>query len=246
MIRTFGTTLRCESCVAKIKPIFDAEPSVHHWSVDTNAPEKPITVHGENVSSDLVNRLLEKAGYRVTREITTTPPVEPSAEPAEKQSYFPLLLILAYLLGVVGIVEYANGSFNWERSMRHFMSGFFLVFSFFKLLNVTAFADAYMTYDVVAKRLRAYGFIYPFIELGLGIAYLANFNPLVINLVTLVVMGVSSIGVIESLLNKRKIRCACLGTVFNLPMSVVTLVEDALMVLMAAAMLLMGTNHLGY
>ena len=115
-----------------------------------------------------------------------------------------------------------------------------------KILNVTAFADAYMSYDVVARKFRAYGFIYPFIELALGAAYLVNFQPFAINLVTLIVMGVSSIGVIQSLLNKRKIRCACLGTVFNLPMSVITLVEDGLMVAMAAAMLLMGGGHGGY
>jgi hypothetical protein len=124
--------------------------------------------------------------------------------------------------------------------MRHFMAGFFLVFSFFKLLNVTAFADAYMTYDVVAKRARWYGLAYPFIELLLGLAYFVNFQPMVTNVVTLVVMGVGTIGVVESLLNKRKIRCACLGTVFNLPMSVVTLVEDTLMVAMALAMLFMA------
>jgi hypothetical protein len=46
--------------------------------------------------------------------------------------------------------------------------------------------------------------------------------------------------VIQSLLNKRKIRCACLGTVFNLPMSTVTLVEDGLMVAMAAFAILAG------
>jgi len=51
------------------------------------------------------------------------------------------------------------------------------------------------------------------------------------------VMGVSTVGVVQSLLARRKIRCACLGTVFNLPMSSVTLTEDLLMVGMAAAML---------
>jgi Kef-type K+ transport system membrane component KefB len=85
--------------------------------------------------------------------------------------------------------------------------------------------------------------VYPFIELTLGLAYLIDFQPFATNAITLVVMAISSIGVIESLLNKRKIRCACLGTVFNLPMSVVTLVEDTLMVLMAAAMLFLGSGQ---
>lgn len=247
MMRQFATNLRCQSCVAKIKPLFDAEPSINHWTVETSSPDKAITVHGDNVSSDTVHRLLEQAGYKVTREITISgQTVDLVAQPEPEQSYFPLLLILAYILGVVGLSEYGSGSFHLDRAMRHFMAGFFLVFSFFKILNVTAFADAYMSYDVVARKFRAYGFIYPFIELALGAAYLVNFQPFAINLVTLIVMGVSSIGVIQSLLNKRKIRCACLGTVFNLPMSVITLVEDGLMVAMAAAMLLMGGSLGGH
>lgn len=50
-------------------------------------------------------------------------------------------------------------------------------------------------------------------------------------------MGFSSIGVIQSVLNKKTIQCACLGAVFNLPMSTVTIVEDLLMVVMAGIML---------
>ena len=72
-----------------------------------------------------------------------------------------------------------------------------------------------------------------FIELGLGIAYLLKFNPLVTNLVTLVVMSISIVGVLKSVLNKQKIKCACLGTVFNLPMSTITVIEDGLMIAMS-------------
>jgi len=52
-------------------------------------------------------------------------------------------------------------------------------------------------------------------------------------------MSVSIIGVLETIFNQRRIQCACLGTVFTLPMSVVTVIEDGLMILMSAAMLLM-------
>ena len=54
-----------------------------------------------------------------------------------------------------------------------------------------------------------------------------------LNAVTILVMGISSIGVIRSVINKQKIQCACLGAVFNLPMSTVTIIEDLLMVSMA-------------
>jgi hypothetical protein len=68
----------------------------------------------------------------------------------------------------------------------------------------------------------------------LGIAFAIDFKPLVTNIVTLVVMTVSIVGVLQSVLNKRKIQCACLGAVFNLPMSTVTIIEDALMIVMSA------------
>jgi hypothetical protein len=51
-------------------------------------------------------------------------------------------------------------------------------------------------------------------------------------------MTVSIIGVLQSVLNKRKIKCACLGAVFNLPMSTVTIIEDLLMIGMSAAMII--------
>jgi hypothetical protein len=97
--------------------------------------------------------------------------------------------------------------------------------------------DAYQTYDVLARPVRAYGYLYPFIELGLGVAFLLRLAPVATNIVTLVVMVVSAVGVTQALLQKRRIQCACLGTVFNLPMTKVTFVEDALMAGMALVML---------
>jgi archaellum biogenesis protein FlaJ (TadC family) len=76
-------------------------------------------------------------------------------------------------------------------------------------------------------------------ELILGIAYLVNFYPLITNIVTTVIMSVSIIGVLQTVLNKQKIKCACLGDVFNLPMSEVTIIEDGLMIVMSLSMVIM-------
>lgn len=106
-----------------------------------------------------------------------------------------------------------------------------------KSLDVNAFADAYSGYDLLARRWRGWGLVYPFVELMLGIAYLSHFNPVLTNWVTIIVMGFSSIGVVRAVASKTQIQCACLGTVFKLPMSTVTIVEDVGMLLMAALML---------
>jgi hypothetical protein len=92
-------------------------------------------------------------------------------------------------------------------------------------------------YDVIAKRIPVWGYVYAIIELGLGIGYLINFNPLLTNWITFIVMTISIVGVLQSVLNKKKIQCACLGAVFNLPMSTVTIIEDALMITMSGIMI---------
>ncbi len=176
-------------------------------------------------------------------------PIQSLAEPIsapphliEKASWFstykPLILVFFYILLVTLAVEYTHGDFVSHRFMPNFMAGFFLVFSFFKLLDLAGFASSYAMYDLLAKRVYRYGLIYPFIELGLGIAYLINFKPEFTNAITLVVMLFSSIGVILAVVNKQKIKCACLGTGFNLPMTTVTIIEDLLMAAMAAWMLI--------
>ena len=98
--------------------------------------------------------------------------------------------------------------------------------------------EIYSTYDVIARRWPRYGYAYPFIELALGLAYLVEYRPVLTNLATVVVLGIGSVGVLRSLAQRKKIRCACLGSVFNLPMTYVTAVEDLLMVGMALVMLL--------
>lgn len=144
--------------------------------------------------------------------------------------YYPLILILFYILAV---------SLCTVNKMNTFMAGFFLVFSGFKFLDLPGFAKSYATYDLLASRSRVYGYIYPFLELGLGFAYLTHWMPLLTYLITILLMGFSSLGVIKALANKQKIQCACLGVVLNLPMSMITLVEDVAMVIMAIVMLVM-------
>ena len=223
MIRTYRTNLRCGACVQTIAPLLNGDSGIASWNADVESPDRLLTVEGNDVSRPHVEALLGKAGYQVLGELET--PTSPP--PVEKTSFFPLALIVGYILGVALLVEAASGEFDGPRFMSNFMAGFFLVFSFFKLLNL------------IAVRSRMYALAYPFIELALGIAYLVRFEPRITNGVTLVVMLVGTASVLKSLLERRKIRCACLGAVFNLPMTFVTLVEDGLMAAMAAAMLLM-------
>ena len=202
-------------------------------------------MQGEDVKTEAVAAAVAKAGFhaQIDAGVRNENHVETeSTASAPRTTYYPLILLGTFLLSVVALVEVRVGAFDSMRAMQNFMGAFFMAFAFFKLLDLRGFADSYRMYDIVARRIPVYGYVYPFIELSLGAGYITGFQPSAVNFTTLVVMLVSSIGVVQSVLQKRKIRCACLGTVFNLPMSTVTLVEDGLMIAMAAAALI-GIDH---
>lgn len=234
------TGLTCNNCVAKVKSTLT--PFADSVEVTLKPPQ--IKLAGQKESIATLNTLLQKIGnYQIGAEILPQNHIENSDDEDDDNKpffviYKPLLLVFFYILLVTLAVEVVNSSFDLHRFMPNFMAGFFLVFSFFKMLDLNGFASSYSMYDLLAKRVSAYGYIYPFIELGLGVAYLLAYRPMLINVITLIVMTFSSIGVILAVMNKQKIRCACLGTGFNLPMTTVTIIEDLLMAAMAAWMLI--------
>ena len=118
------------------------------------------------------------------------------------------------------------------------MGLFFFVFSFFKFLDLKGFQQSFRRYDPLAKLLPFYGWVYPFIELTLGVLFLTQLEAQLALWVTLVILSITTVGVIKVLLSREKIQCACLGSVLNLPMTEATLIENAVMIGMAGWMLL--------
>ena len=232
--------LTCNNCVAKVKTALT--PYADAVEVTLKPPQVRFT--GLKESIETLNVMLKNIGnYQIGTKILHENHTDNSDEEDDDNkpffvTYKPLLLVFFYILLVTLAVEFVNGNFVLHRFMPNFMAGFFLVFSFFKMLDLKGFANSYAMYDLLAKRAPIYGLIYPFIELALGATYLLGYRPMLINVVTLIVMTFSSIGVILAVMNKQKIRCACLGTGFNLPMTTVTIIEDLLMAAMAAWMLI--------
>ena len=97
--------------------------------------------------------------------------------------------------------------------------------------------ESFKMYDPLAKRLPIYGWMYPFIETALGLMFLMRFEVNIALIMTLVVLGITTIGVTKTLMDKKSIRCACLGTALKLPMTEATLTENSIMIAMAALML---------
>lgn len=238
MTHTYQLTgMTCGGCENKVKSNLLVLPDVTSVEVskDTNSATISMDKH---IGLDILQQAL--GGSESKYQISATHNSETLEEAKSwAETYKPILLIFGYVTAISLVVSWQSSGINFMVFMRVFMAGFFLTFSFFKMLNLKAFAESYAMYDIVAKKFSVWGYIYAFIELGLGLSFALSLSPVIVNWVTLIVMTVSILGVLESVLNKKKIQCACLGAVFNLPMSTVTIVEDAIMIAMSAAMLIL-------
>jgi hypothetical protein len=157
-------------------------------------------------------------------------------EQTTAKDYF---LFAAVLLGIFIsslILVKIFTAFSLTNFLRIFMGVFFLVFSIFKLLDLKGFVEAYIGYDVIAKRFKSYAYIYPFLELILALGYFLDLS--VTNYFTVLLMAVSSIGVFKELMRGSKIKCACLGAFIKLPLTTISLTEDVVMGLMALGMII--------
>lgn len=155
---------------------------------------------------------------------------------ANVNSYIPLIVIILMIL-VSSLVVYWSNKSSVSDLIVYFMTGFFLVFSGFKLMDLKGFAEGYSTYDLLAQRWFGYGYIYPFIELAFGLLMLAGFHPDWLLWTELVVMTFSGLGVAMKLAKGEAFQCACLGTFLKVPLTKITLIEDFGMALLALVLL---------
>jgi YHS domain-containing protein len=158
------------------------------------------------------------------------------------RDYQPLVTIIGLLLLVVlamAVADPSAGRFALRESIVRFMAGFFLVFAGFKLLDLRGFAEGYATYDLLAQKVPAYGYVYPFIELLFGLLMVAGYESEPLLFAEVAVMGFSGVGVAIKLAKKEPFTCACLGTFLKVPLTKVTLVEDFGMAALAIVLLVL-------
>lgn len=220
--------LHCEKCVARLTNAL--QDKLQSFSITLQPPR--LTINGAAPALVVLNQHLAAAGDYSAHELPDAPPTAAAAESSVLETYRPLILIAAYLVTLSLLLGNTAAD-----AMRIFMAGFFLVFSFFKYMNLGGFAMTYARYNLLAARLPAYGYVYPFIELALGLSYALNYAPMATNWATLILSLFAGLGVLNALRQKKVLRCACLGTTLSLPVGWVTVVEDFGMAAMAAIML---------
>ncbi|MDJ0644691.1 MAG: heavy-metal-associated domain-containing protein [Flavobacteriaceae bacterium] len=227
--------MTCENCKASVEEKLGRVGGVEAIEVDLKKAEAEIRMSKHISTLELQNSLPSK--YTISEKqhsvLTTVPETE---NKSELQQLFPLFLIFGYITVAAILLNYKNGS--WSGFMLDFMGLFYIVFSFFKFLDLKGFPESFKMYDPLAKRVSVYGWVYPFIELALGFLFLMRIQTTTALLVTLVILGITTIGVTKVLLDKKSIQCACLGTALKLPMTKATFIENAVMLVMALVMLL--------
>jgi cation transport ATPase len=233
--------MTCNNCKASVEKYLSKIDHVSEVSVNLEKGEAEVKMN-KHISTDILQKALpEKYTLSEKKEKNVFASSSMSAMPMEEeksklQQLKPLLLIIFYIATASILLHYKD--WRWNAFMLDFMGLFYIVFSFFKMLDLKGFPDSFRMYDPLAKRVPAYGWVYPFIETGLGLMFLMRFEVEISLIITLVVLGITTIGVTKTLLDKKSIRCACLGTALKLPMTEATFIENAIMIVMATLMLL--------
>jgi cation transport ATPase len=232
--------MTCGGCKASVEKHLNELEKVTNVSVSLEKGEAIIKMDA-HITSDLLQKALpkkftisEKLPEKVLASLNSSAR-SMEEEKSKLQQLKPLVLILFYITTASVLLNYE--AWLWSQFMLDFMGLFFIVFSFFKMLDLKGFTTSFGMYDPIAKKIPFYGKIYPFIETALGVLFLMRLEIDSALMVTLFILGCTTIGVTKTLLSKKSIRCACLGTALKLPMTEATFIENVIMIVMAIFML---------
>ena len=225
-VQILGMT--CQNCrrgveekIASIEGLSQVEVSLEKAEASFNSSSQ--------VSVDLLAKTL---GSKYT--VNPTASNGESVLPSKWKQLRPLFLIFSYV--IIGSVMLTKGD-SMALFMTNFMGLFYVIFGFFKFLDYPGFPASFGQYDPIAKRIKLYGWAYPFIETLLGIMFLYQIELEIALWITIIILGTTTVGVAQQLLQKNNIKCACLGTALNLPMTEATLIENSIMLVMAFSLL---------
>ena len=240
MTKTYSIEgMTCNGCRSGVERKLNEIPGVSEAEVSLEKHaakikfDQPVSIHTIRKALPVKYTVEQKISPKERRERVVQEEVE--QEVSELAQLKPLFLILFYL--TVAAVLMNRNDWSIGEFMLDFMGLFYIVFSFFKLLDLKGFPATFQMYDPLAKVFPPYAWAYPFIETILGLCFLLRFQVPMALIATIVILGITTIGVTKSLLSKEQIKCACLGTALNLPMTKATFIENAIMLVMAAWML---------
>jgi len=170
------------------------------------------------------DELREHFGLKVVREGDTT--------------YRPVvvLFIVAALLGL-GASWLAFGDVLTIRTVEFFVAIAMTLLGLQKLKDVESFSTMFLNYDLLARRHVRYGYVYPYAETAAGLMMFAGVLIWVAAPLALFIGGVGAVSVFKAVyIDKRELKCACVGGDSQVPLGFVSLTENLIMVAMAVWM----------
>ncbi len=224
--------VKCQKCASKINTYLkDRIPTI----VNIKFLPELQRLHFEipdNYIPDHIQSILDEIGdYTLIQHRIINNPTKCDLIVGKLKQFYPLLLIATYLSTSV-VLYYYHLNITWVRAMDIWMGLFYLVFSFFKLLNLDGFIKSFRKYDILAKCIWGYALLYPFVEIFLAYMYLTDYYTNLANIITISVFSENILGVILAIYKKQTLHCACLGSILSLPLTTVTIIEDILMISM--------------
>jgi len=154
-------------------------------------------------------------------------------------SYVPVITVFAMTALMALATSFAlAGTIFTTRAIGWFISFSMVVLALLKLQNVERSSTMFLNYDLLAQRWVPYSYIYPFAEALAGILMIAGALNWISIPVALFIGTVGAISVFKAVyLDKRELKCACVGGDSNVPLGFVSLTENIMMIAMAIWML---------
>lgn len=155
------------------------------------------------------------------------------SQPEEGEtSYQPVVAIfsVALLLGLGLSWAFFNTPFT-VRAAEWFVSLTMTLLALQKLQDVRSFSTMFLNYDLLAQRWVPYSFVYPFAEATAGILMTAGALTWFSAPLALIIGTVGAVSVFKAVyIDKRELKCACVGGSSNVPLGFVSLTENLFMI----------------
>lgn len=173
-------------------------------------------------------------GYDALREHLGLDP-----DPREGETYRPVIAIFAVTLLMALTTSWAIlGSLNLIRVAELFIAFSMCALGIQKLQDLKGYATGFVQYDLLAQRYVPYAYIYAFIEAGGGALMIAGLFTWVVAPIVLLASSIGAVSIVKAVyVEKRDLKCACVGGDSSVPLGFISLTENLMMMAMAVWML---------
>lgn len=209
--------------------------------------------HGFDVDDRLFRKREEVDAFKKRHDVTTTPQVWIKGEriggydalrhklteyDPDATTYKPVVYLFSVAAATALMLSIGFlGAITWQ-TLGWFISVSMILLGMQKLRDIESFTTMFLNYDLLARRWVPYAYVYPWVETGAGILMTGMLLTWLAAPAALFVSTIGAISVFKAVyIDKRELKCACLGGNSNVPLGFVSLTENLMMMGMAIVML---------